>query len=164
MHKKILLVLVLPLLLLAACNKSSSSNTCSYTAPTAVASAAEIASLKAYLDSNSITYTAHPSGIFYNITAPGAGTVTPGVCSYVTVKYMGRLLTTTTPFDQNTSGTTFQLGQLIEGWKYGIPLIKPGGSVTLYIPPSLGYGASGAGQAIPPNSNLVFTIELLGVQ
>lgn len=164
MHKKILLLLVLPLLLLTACNKSSSSYTCNYKPPTAVASATEIASLKAYLDSNSITYTAHPSGIFYHITEQGSGTVTPVVCSYVTVKYMGRLLTTTTPFDQNTSGTTFQLGQLIEGWKYGIPLIKSGGSITLYIPPSLGYGASGSGQAIPPNSNLVFTIELLEVQ
>jgi FKBP-type peptidyl-prolyl cis-trans isomerase len=164
MRKIFLILFVLPLILLTACNKSSSSYTCNYTAPTTVASATEIASLKAYLDSNSITYTVHPSGIFYNITAPGTGTITPGVCSYVTVKYMGRLITTTTPFDQNTDGTTFQLGQLIKGWQYGIPLIKPGGSITLYIPPSLGYGATGAGQAIPPNSYLVFTINLLGIQ
>lgn len=163
MHKKIFLLLALPLSLLTACTKSSS-NGCNYTTPTAVAAAAEIANLKAYLDANSLTYTQHPSGIFYNITAPGTGTATASVCSNITVKYSGRLTTTTTPFDHNDTGAYFTLGQLITGWQYGIPLIKTGGAITLYIPPSLGYGSTGYGQAIPPNSNLIFTMELLNVQ
>lgn len=150
-------------LLLSACNKSSTDDKCNYTAPTAVASAAEIANLKAWLDANSLTYTQHASGIFYNIVAPGSG-ATPAVCSNVTVKYIGRLTTSSTSFDQNTTGVTFLLGQLITGWQIGIPLIQKGGSIILYIPPSLGYGSAGAGSSIPPNSNLVFSIDLMDVQ
>ena len=162
MQKLFSLMLALTLLL-SACNKSSTPEKCTYTAPTAVASAAEIANLKAWLDANSLTYTQHSSGIFYQILNPGSG-ITPVVCSNVTVKYIGRLTTSSTPFDQNTSGVAFALGQLITGWQIGIPLVQKGGTVILYIPPSLGYGASGAGSSIPPNSNLVFSIELMDVQ
>ena len=162
MQKLFSLMLALTLLL-SACNKSSTAEKCTYTAPTAVASAAEIANLKAWLDANSLTYTQHSSGIFYKIVAPGSGT-TPVVCSTVTVKYIGRLTTSSDPFDQNTTGVAFALGQLITGWQIGIPLVQKGGSIILYIPPSLGYGAAGAGSSIPPNSNLVFSIDLMDVQ
>lgn len=159
MRKNLLFMLALPLLF-AACNKSEK---CPYTTTTAVAGAAEVASLKAWLDASLLTYTQHPSGIFYQVVSPGAG-ATADVCADVTVKYSGRVNTSTAPFDRNDAGVTFPLGQLIAGWQIGIPLIKKGGSVILYIPPSLGYGASGSGASIPPNSNLVFTIELLNVQ
>lgn len=162
MYKKLFFIISLPFVIMA-CNKSSSSSSCPYTTPTDVAPAAEIATLKSYLDSNSITYTQHKSGIFYKIVTQGSGT-TPGVCSAVLVKYSGRLTTTTTPFDQNTAGVAFTLGQLIRGWQFGIPLIQKGGSIILYIPPSLGYGTSGAGASIPPNSYLIFTIDLVDVQ
>ena len=151
-------------LLLSACNKSTTtSEKCTFVAPTAVAPAAEIASLKAWLDANSLEYTQHPSGLFYKIVTMGTGTV-PDVCSNVGVKYIGRLTTSSTSFDENTTGTAFVLGQLITGWQIGIPLIHSGGSIILYIPPSLGYGTAGAGSAIPPNSYLVFSIELLGIR
>ena len=162
MQKLFSLMLALTLLL-SACNKTSTPEKCTYTAPTAVASAVEIANLKAWLDANSLTYTRHSSGILYKIVAPGSG-MTPVVCSNVMVKYIGRLTTSDTPFDQNTTGIAFSLGQLITGWQIGIPLVQKGGSIILYIPPSLGYGASGAGSSIPPNSNLVFSIELMDVQ
>lgn len=162
MRKKLLFMLAFPFLL-ASCNKTSTGDKCGFTTSTAVAGSAEIANLKAWLDANSLTYTQHPSGIFYKITTPGSG-ATPVVCSDVTVKYSGRLTTSNTPFDQNTTGVTFTLGQLIAGWQIGIPLIQKGGSIILYIPPSLGYGSAGAGASIPPNSNLVFTIDLLNVQ
>ena len=155
-----LIIILLLASVLTACDKKQE---CPYTATTAVAPPAEVASLKATLDANAVTYTQHPSGIFYQIGTPGAGTV-PGVCNDVTVKYSGRLISSTTPFDQSTNGVTFALGALITGWQIGIPLIKPGGTITLYIPPSLGYGSAGSGQTIPPNSNLVFTIELINVQ
>ena len=163
MYKKLFFIITLPLVMFS-CLKKSSFNDCGYTAPTGAASTAEIANLKTYLDTNSLTYTQHPSGIFYNIVTPGSGTITPAVCSAVLVKYSGRLTTTTTPFNQNTAGVAFTLGGLIKGWQFGIPLIKKGGSIILYIPPSLGYGASGSGAAIPPNSNLIFTIDLVDVQ
>jgi len=61
---------------------------------------------------------------------------------------------------------TFNLGagQVIQGWDQGVAGMKVGGQRTLVIPAELGYGAGGAGDAIPPNATLVFDVELLDVQ
>jgi FKBP-type peptidyl-prolyl cis-trans isomerase FkpA len=60
---------------------------------------------------------------------------------------------------------SFQLGggQVIPGWDQGVQGMKVGGKRTLIIPAELGYGAQGAGP-IPPNSNLIFDVELLDVR
>lgn len=158
MRTRLIFMLAFSFLVLAGCTKSSNSGKCNFTTTTAVAPDAEIAALRASLDAS---YTQHPSGIFYKIVTQGAGAI-PVVCSDVTVKYIGRVTTATIPFDENTA--TFTLGQLIAGWQIGIPLIQKGGSIILYIPPSLGYGSRGAGPSIPPNSYLVFTIDLVNVQ
>jgi FKBP-type peptidyl-prolyl cis-trans isomerase len=90
------------------------------------------------------------------------------VGSTITVKYTGTL-TDGTVFDstekQGGTPATFTLakGQLIDGWVQGIPGMKVGGKRKLVIPPSLGYGAQSVG-SIPPNSTLIFEIELVAVK
>jgi FKBP-type peptidyl-prolyl cis-trans isomerase FkpA len=121
-----------------------------------------MATVQAYVTANRPTAILHPGGFYYEIIAAGTGTVTPQICSDVRVKYAG-YLTTGFKFDEELTGITFRLGQLIVGWQRGLPLIKKGGTIYLYLPPSLGYGANAVG-SIPANSILVFSVELVDVQ
>jgi FKBP-type peptidyl-prolyl cis-trans isomerase FkpA len=142
--------------------KKDDPNSCNITASNIVVPASEMAALQAYVATRLTLPTLHPNGFYYEILAPGTGTVTPELCSNVRVKYAG-YLTNGTKFDEALVGVTFKLGQLIVGWQRGLPLIKKGGFINLYLPPSLGYGSSAVG-IIPANSILVFTIELQDVE
>jgi FKBP-type peptidyl-prolyl cis-trans isomerase len=84
--------------------------------------------------------------------------------STVTFHYTGTLLDGT-EFDSSAGGDpiTYPLSNLIPGWQEGIPGMKVGGTRQLIIPPELGYGSAGQG-AIPPNSWLIFDIDLVDVQ
>jgi FKBP-type peptidyl-prolyl cis-trans isomerase FkpA len=158
---KRLLFFVSASLLFTSCLKTPTSS-CTFTESSVVAPASEVTALQTWVTANHPGAILHPSGFFFEITVPGTGTGAPGICSNVLVKYVGTL-TNGTQFDANTTGTSFALGQLIVGWQKGIPLSKKGGTINLYIPPSLGYGPNQAG-IIPPNSNLVFTIQLMDFQ
>ncbi|MBP3957340.1 FKBP-type peptidyl-prolyl cis-trans isomerase [Gemmata sp. G18] len=90
--------------------------------------------------------------------------VKPGAT--VTVHYTG-WLTNGKMFDSSVArGQTisFSLNQVIKGWQEGIPGMKPGGLRRLKIPAVLGYGAAGAGRDIPPNSVLIFEVELISAK
>lgn len=113
-----------------------------------------------YLEQNNINATKTAEGLYYIIEEEGSG-VNPNSNSNVTVAYSGRLLNGTT-FDESTSGISFNLNRVIPGWTLGIPLFKEGGKGKLFIPPSLAYGNSRIGE-IPPNSALVFDINLISV-
>ena len=118
--------------------------------------------LEAYITRAGITDAIKDSrGFYYKIVTEGTG-VNPTVNSKVTIYYKGTL-TNGSIFDQTGAApATFNLNQLILGWQYGLPLIKPGGKIILYLPPSLGYGSSPAG-SIPANSVLIFEVQLVSV-
>ncbi|MBC7695397.1 MAG: peptidylprolyl isomerase [Burkholderiales bacterium] len=105
-----------------------------------------------------------PSGLRYIIEKEGEG-VAPTATSQVTVHYTGYLLNGT-KFDSSVDRgqpATFGLNQVIKGWTEGLQLLKPGGKAKLIIPAELGYGANGYPPVIPPNSWLVFDVELIKV-
>lgn len=89
--------------------------------------------------------------------------------STVTVQYVGVLYNNGKQFDaswDDGSGQPVQFslsGGVIKGWTEGIPGMRVGGRRELIIPPSLAYGKKGAGSKIPPNSTLVFVIDLHAV-
>lgn len=84
----------------------------------------------------------------------------------VTIQYTGALASTGIIFDSSVGGepATFPLDNLIAGWQEGIPGMKTGGVRRLFIPAALGYGEAGSGSSIPPNSDLIFDIELFDTQ
>ena len=106
------------------------------------------------------------SGLQYTDLAVGSGE-SPQTGDTVVVHYTGTLVDGT-KFDSSVDrGEPFAfqigVGQVIPGWDEGVGSMKVGGKRKLIIPPDLGYGAQGAGSAIPPNATLIFQVELLRV-
>ena len=127
------------------------------------------------------TSTTTPSGLQYSITQKGTG-VKPVEGSNVNISYAG-FLEDGTLFDSNIEGVTKQFGKfdenrakgngyapfpfpigkkdgLIPGFLEGINAMSLGDKATIFIPAKLGYGERGAGNVIPPNSNIIFEIEM----
>lgn len=101
------------------------------------------------------------SGLQYKAVKEGDG-ATPKETSQVTVHYKGTLIDGT-QFDSSYDRgqpATFGLNQVISGWTEGLQLMKVGGKYEFAIPPALGYGLGGP-NTIPPNSVLLFEVELI---
>jgi FKBP-type peptidyl-prolyl cis-trans isomerase FkpA len=104
------------------------------------------------------------SGLMYQVLREGEG-ARPSASDTVAVHYEGRLLDGAV-FDSSYARgepAVFQLGSVIPGWSEGVQLMRPGSRYRFTVPPELGYGEKGAGDVIPPNSTLVFDVELLGI-
>lgn len=112
-------------------------------------------------------YTETDSGLKYYDFEVGDGD-TPEEGQIIDVHYTG-WLTDGTKFDSSLdrgSPISFAigLGQVIPGWDEGLSTMQAGGKRQLSIPPDLAYGEGGYGSAIPPNSILIFEVELVGIQ
>ncbi|RYD62607.1 MAG: FKBP-type peptidyl-prolyl cis-trans isomerase [Verrucomicrobiaceae bacterium] len=134
---------------LAACNSKTEP------APAAVESKPDV---------DGMTKTA--SGLKYKVLTKGTGTVHPKAKDTVTVHYHGTLLDGTV-FDssvQKNRPATFPLNGVIPGWTEGVQLMVVGDKFKFEIPAKLAYGATSPSPLIPPNSTLVFEVELLEIK
>ena len=98
----------------------------------------------------------------------GDGTNYPKTGDMLTMHYVGTLKDGGQKFDSSRDrGKPFQfvigIGQVIQGWDEGVMQMSLGEKATLNITSDYGYGAAGAGSAIPPNADLVFEVELLKI-
>jgi FKBP-type peptidyl-prolyl cis-trans isomerase FklB len=107
-----------------------------------------------------------PSGVMYKVVSRAA---TPGpqpkASDTVTINYEGKLLNGHV-FDSSyarNEPTSFPLSRLVPAWQEVIPMLKTGDEIMLYTPPSEAYGEADMGE-IPPNSTLIFRIQLLGIE
>jgi FKBP-type peptidyl-prolyl cis-trans isomerase len=122
--------------------------------------------IESYLEKNNITTPPQASGLYYIETKAGKGNK-PAEGQNVWVHYTGRLLDGKV-FDSSIERgepLPFQLGmgRVIKGWDEGIALMKKGGKAILLIPSYLAYGENKIGD-IPPNSPLVFEVELVDIK
>lgn len=104
------------------------------------------------------------SGLQYKVLRDAEG-AKPTAYSEVEVHYKGTLIDGTV-FDSSYDRgepISFLLGQVIPGWAEGVQLMPVGSKYEFYIPPALGYGQGGVPGVIPPNSVLIFEVELLKI-
>ncbi len=116
-----------------------------------------------YAIDNKLNLESTASGIYFIIDKKGEGDRRPNKNSNITAHYTGSLLDGTVFDSSHDRGEPlkFKLAQVIKGWQQSIPMLKKNGKGTFIIPSELAYGERGAGELIPPNSVLVFDIELL---
>lgn len=107
------------------------------------------------------------SGLQYRVMEAGRGKGEhPGLKSKVLVHYRGKLIDGT-GFDssrQRGKPQYFQVDKVIKGWTEALQLMRQGDHWQIVVPAELGYGESGSGTSIPPNSTLIFDIELISVK
>jgi peptidylprolyl isomerase len=162
-------ILAVGLLTFGACSGDDDNTTLS-TAASAAAHASASAT-KAAASATGVTAlknpTTTPSGLKYEDEVVGTGAAATNG-KKVSVHYVGTLLNGTKFDSSRDRGQPFTFtlgqGQVIAGWDEGVAGMKVGGKRLLDIPANLAYGSRSPSPAIPPNSELLFEVELLGVQ
>ncbi|HHS95914.1 MAG TPA: hypothetical protein ENJ45_04925, partial [Phaeodactylibacter sp.] len=123
-----------------------------------------IVTIADYLQAHHIPAKQTDKGLYYHIERQGKGAY-PQTGDYVKVRFTGSLLNGQV-FDASKDDEpfVFQLGhrQVILGWEFGIPLFDVGSKGILLVPSELAYGSRGVGK-VPPNTPLLFEIELLEI-
>lgn len=117
--------------------------------------------IKAYLKKTGIKCNRSASGLYYKIIQPGEGEFIK-FQDVVSFTYTGEFLNGER-FDHQKEPVEFAVKELIPGWKEILLELKPGAQVFLVIPPHLGYGTHELDD-IPPNSILVYEMEILAVK
>lgn len=166
MRKLILVFIVIFTCMLFSCKKSD--HACNYPDSGKVAPQPEQDALADSLLKYNITANLAPAGFYYSVTNPGTGAIVSNLCSSISAKYWGGFFNGS-GFDSTSTPITFVLGQTILGWQKAIPLVKEGGDINIYIPPSLAYGNDPVPDRIgniliPPNSYLVFKVHVDKIQ
>jgi len=126
---------------------------------------ADLARIDQYLTDNNIDAQPDPTGkIRYMIHEAGTGDASPTADGCIMLHYEGKFLDDGTTFTKSERSSYPMAGDLIDGWKIGMPLLHQGDSATLYVPSGLAYGPSGLPlQNIPPNAVVYFTLRLFHV-
>ena len=101
-----------------------------------------------------------PQGVYYTILKEGTGSLV-SVNDTVTAFYKGSLVGGSVFDETKDKPATFPLNRLIRGWQIGVPLVKIGGKIRIVIPSHLAYSIRTRAAKIPPNSILVFEIEVV---
>jgi FKBP-type peptidyl-prolyl cis-trans isomerase FklB len=157
---KILALVLMPLAVLTACDKKSDAATSGSYDTSADANKRFLADYAARPGVIKL-----PDGLMYRILKTGTGQTVQKNSDVVTVYYKGALITGKV-FDQTKpeEPAQFPAGGLIPGWVEALKLMKTGDTWEIVVPADLGYGADGAGDAIPPDQTLVFTMSLVKVE
>lgn len=117
--------------------------------------------IQAYIETEGLIATKTESGLYYTMDVEGTGDQ-PTSTSDVTVSYIGSFLNKTKFGESAASGVSFNLDEVIKGWKEGIPYFRVGGKGTLLVPAHLGYGSYNY-STMPGGSVLVYKIELISI-
>lgn len=124
--------------------------------------------IRKYINDHNLTGVAKEikhTGEYYIIDTLGTGTASFSSSTLVTVGYTGKQLGGNIPFTPtNNFHPSFILGQVIQGWQLGIPMIKKGGTIRLLVPSGYAYGPYPQPDiGLPANAILDFTIKLYDI-
>lgn len=125
----------------------------------------DVASIDDYLTANSITTLKDASGLRYKITTPPlANAIAPLATDSVVISYTGKILSSGAVFYQSTAPESYRLNKTgtLKVWQRGLVFFKQGTKAILYTPSGLAYG-SYEKYGVPPNTNVVFEVEMVKV-